>query len=354
MKPTLSLGALSAALLAARIAHAQPTTPACPSPDALEREVAAREGPDALLRYGRDLRVLRCEAESLRPLEAIPDAARSPEAHAQIGSAHQALGNWVQAEASMRRAMAASADPWVAQHRARMERAYGEIQRRVGRLELLGGVQGAEVRINGEPRGRLPLPEPLIVVAGTHTLQVIAPHYFPITINVVVGASLTSRESIVMRRVDEVPNVPIPIPRTELVSEGPAVTPASARLREDRAGLSPWFWVAGVGAVAFAGASVAGFVMADGAATDFNAVGSGCASPDVVAPSDAGQPQACRALASRRDLGLALGIGGAALGALSLGATLWIGAAHTASRSVARAPLCAPTGPASLSCAWRF
>lgn len=55
----------------------------------------------------------------------------------------------------------------MAQHRARMERAYGEIQRRVGRLELLGGVQGAEVRINGEPRGRLPLPEPLIVVAGT-------------------------------------------------------------------------------------------------------------------------------------------------------------------------------------------
>src|SRR5215471_13322906 len=103
--------------------------------------------------------------------ELLPDA----RSLAQMGLAEQALGRWIDARGHLREALIQERDPWITRRRDVLERAVRAIDDHLGELDVLGGVPGAEVKVNGHAVGALPLARPLVVPAGTVTLEVSAP-----------------------------------------------------------------------------------------------------------------------------------------------------------------------------------
>jgi hypothetical protein len=189
---------------AALIACAALATPA--GVDAQTTEV------DALLRRGLSMRRDGHDAEAYQAFEAAWNVSRSPRARAQMGLAAQALGRWADADRFVREALAVSGDGWVSERRAVLERSLSDIDAHLGRLELRCNVDGAEVRVDGAPRGTTPLPEPLRLPAGTVTLQIGAPGYLEVTRQAVLAIGQATREQIDLVAVPRVTSPPPPEP----------------------------------------------------------------------------------------------------------------------------------------------
>jgi hypothetical protein len=97
-------------------------------------------------------------------------------AAAQLGLAEQALGLFVAAEKHLRAALETE-DPFVEQNRDVLEQSLETVRSRLGTLDVKSNVEGAELYVNGELRGTLPLEEPLRVVGGTVQMRVKAEGY---------------------------------------------------------------------------------------------------------------------------------------------------------------------------------
>ena len=122
---------------------------------------------DDLIRQGVERRRQRDDAGALRLFEQAYEAGHSPRALAQIALAEQALGKWVSASEHLRQALAIQGDPWIAKNRAALTEATARVGEHVGWIEIFGGPQGAEVRLDGTARGTLPLPRPLAAPTGS-------------------------------------------------------------------------------------------------------------------------------------------------------------------------------------------
>jgi hypothetical protein len=109
--------------------------------------------------------------------------------------AEQALGRWVAAYEHLNEALEAKNDGWIAKNRSTINDALGEVGDHVGRLEILGGVPGAEVRIDGVPRGTLPLRGPLNLTTGNVTIDLSATGFVPVHRTAVVRPRQTTRET---------------------------------------------------------------------------------------------------------------------------------------------------------------
>jgi tetratricopeptide (TPR) repeat protein len=169
-------GALSALLLLATpTAHAQ-------DPEALyARGIQLREGGDdeaALEQFAR--------AYALAP---------SGRLLAQMGFAEQALGRWPRAEEHLLAAQAART-PWIVSHASVIQGALATIAARLGTVELIGGVAGARVRVDGEDRGTLPAAARVRVPAGSMVVEVQANGYFTYQRALQVAAGATVRETV--------------------------------------------------------------------------------------------------------------------------------------------------------------
>lgn len=154
----------------------------------------------SLLRQGVEARQRGRDDDALALFRQAYAQEQSANALAQIGLAEQALGRWVDAERHLREALASTEDRWIQRNRASLQSAYATVLRRVGRLEIHSNVRGAEVRVNGQHAGALPLSEPLRVAAGTITLEVLADGYYPESRRVEVTPSTLSRETVELRR----------------------------------------------------------------------------------------------------------------------------------------------------------
>src|SRR6478609_9704495 len=114
---------------------------------------------DRLIRHGIELRkALDDEAAALEFQKAY-DLIHTPRAAGQLGLAEQALGRWEDAEHHIREAMQASGDPWIVKNQAVLADALGIIQGHLGRVEVMGDPEGADVSVNGRKVGKLPLAE---------------------------------------------------------------------------------------------------------------------------------------------------------------------------------------------------
>ena len=164
-------------------------------------EAAASPADDAepLVQEGIALRSKLHDAEALDRFQRAFDIAKTPRIQAQIGVAEQALGRWVPAEVHLAAALDATNDGWIVKNRATLETALGAVRMHVGSLEILGQPVGAEVRIDGETLGRLPLPAPLHLAAGRITLEVRAGGYFPVSRVVTIEPRILTRESVALR-----------------------------------------------------------------------------------------------------------------------------------------------------------
>jgi hypothetical protein len=214
---------------------------------------------DELIRRGVSLRRERRDSEALDLFRRAYEAQHATRALAQIGLAEQALARWVVSEADIERALAETSDPWVAAHREGLERALTEVRRHLARLEVIADVDGAELWINGERAGVLPL-GPLRVLSGRLTFQVRAPDRLPVQRDLDLPPSAESVERVMLP-----PMVaPTTLPQTVALTDATA-TP--------RSGVHPRTiaWAALAGGGVFLGGGLAANIYRNDRASTFNA-----------------------------------------------------------------------------------
>lgn len=153
---------------------------------------------EALLRKGIDLRKQGREREALAVFEQCAQVERSPRVIAQIGLAEQALGLWSRAADHLKEALAAAADPWIKKNERALKDSFAVVQEHVGRLEMWGTPDGAEVLLDGEAVGTLPM-VPMTVATGTLVVTVRAQGYLEISRTVEIRKGMFLREHVVLR-----------------------------------------------------------------------------------------------------------------------------------------------------------
>lgn len=284
---------------------------------------------EAELTRAMDHRQHSRESEAFAILQALWERCPSPRVRAQMALAEQGLGRWEDAYGHLREAMRNDLDPWIRARQEPLARALEIIRGHLARVEVSADVAGAELALDGERVGVLPLPEPLVVPRGRARLRVSAAGHRAVERVVTVAAGQVAREAFALE--------PEPLSaRRE--------SPRAATRAEPSAGASPaWAvfgWSAvGVGAVLGAlgawqavawstqGDEAAGATPASpgelGAWARFhesvNAEGrlgaaEVCALADGSAAPDGAQVRSlCAENASRAGLAWGLGLGGAAL-----------------------------------------
>jgi hypothetical protein len=150
---------------------------------------------EALIQRGIELRRNDQDAEALAQFQRAYTIRKTPRALAQIGLAEQALGKWGAADRHIRQAMEAGDDSWIRKNRAVLDQSLKAIARHVGHLDIRGTPAGAEVRIDGELVGTLPLAKPVAVAGGGVAIEVRAPGYLPIVRGTEILAGGFVRES---------------------------------------------------------------------------------------------------------------------------------------------------------------
>jgi hypothetical protein len=149
-----------------------------------------------LVAQGVQLRVQGQDEAAFQLFTQAYERYHTPRAQAQLGLAAQALGRWAVAETHLQAALVADNDPWIVDKRAALQEALTVVRRRLGSLEVLADVTGAEVLVDGQSMGRLPLAGPLRLAAGTVVVQVQAAGYVPVQRPVLVSAGQLARESL--------------------------------------------------------------------------------------------------------------------------------------------------------------
>lgn len=119
---------------------------------------------DALIREGVQLRRQKRDAEALERFERAHRLTPSPRALAQIGLAELAISRFDVAEAHLREALDRP-DAWVLHNRATLERSLNAAGAHLGSLTVSSNVEDAELWLNGQRTGALPL-GPQRVLAG--------------------------------------------------------------------------------------------------------------------------------------------------------------------------------------------
>ncbi len=144
---------------------------------------------ERLIRHGIELRKAHDDEGAARAFQQAYDQVHTPRAAGQLGLAEQALGRWEDAERHVGEALHATGDAWVAKNRATLDEALGTIEAHLGRIEVLGDPEGAEVSVNGRAVGKLPLADAVRVSAGQVDVEMRSPGYLPVqrTLTIVGG-----------------------------------------------------------------------------------------------------------------------------------------------------------------------
>jgi hypothetical protein len=169
---------------------------------------ADRDDPDALIAQG--LKAMR-KGDYHAALEAFQRAHQArptTRSHAEIGLAEQALHRWVEAEADLAGAMAEKEDAWLEEHRSLLDKSLADVRSHLGILIVVSGPRGAEVKIDGQPRGVLPLPGPLFLLPGMAEVEITAPGRRPWHAEAPIAPGETSRLAPIFEPLDLPPVMP--------------------------------------------------------------------------------------------------------------------------------------------------
>ena len=140
----------------------------------------------ALRRSGGDEEALRLFLDAERQ---APDSVR---VLLHVTAAAQATGRWLMAHEYLQKAAAFRSDPYYQRYRASIKNIEDAVAQHVGQLRVLGSPQGAEVLMNGESVGKLPMSSAQVVEVGSYVLEVKKPGYYALKrpINVTAGGTL--------------------------------------------------------------------------------------------------------------------------------------------------------------------
>jgi hypothetical protein len=167
---------------------------------------------ESLMREGISLRRSGNDLAALTRFQQAFGLNQTPRAEAQIGLAEQALGRWTAADKHLKEALESASDPWIRKNRASLLEARAVVVTHLGQIEIAGVPVGAEVRVDGELIGRLPLSRPITVTAGGVAVEVRAPGYVPIVRATTVTARTLTRETFTLQPLSPAVE-PSPAPR---------------------------------------------------------------------------------------------------------------------------------------------
>lgn len=293
-----------------------------------------------LVERGIELRIQHRDDEALALFRRAYEATPKPRTRAQIGLAEQALGSWVSAEVDLSAAMAADNDPWIKANAVALDGALAIIRSHLGSLEVRSNVDDkvvAELFVDDNKVGPVPIPKPVRLVLGTHRVEVRAPGYTTSSRTVEVTAGAMLRESFELARETPAParaKVEPPPKDGRVLAPNPQPGGAQRTLGWTMLGV-------GVAVGAFA---LVSFALHDGQVRAYN--------DDATCPgrSASAQPSQCLDRIDAADrwltIGIATAVGG---GTLALGGLIVALSAPSASKGAATAILCTSRG-----CGLRF
>lgn len=133
--------------------------------------------PETLVRQALELRRAGQDMEALVRLERAHKQSPTPRITAQLGLCLQALGRWAEADQRLAQALAAANDPWIEKNRTILKESSEVAKSHVARVEVVGEPSGAEVFINGQKVGQLPLEAAIAVNEGQVDVELQAPGF---------------------------------------------------------------------------------------------------------------------------------------------------------------------------------
>jgi hypothetical protein len=232
--------------------------------------IARADDVESLLKRSNELRRAGRDRDALAELEKAAKIERSARVVAQLALAEQALGLWVKAEADMKEALAGGHDAWIRKNHASLEQALQLIGKHLGTLDLWGEPAGAEVLVEEQTAGTLPLPQPLRVPEGEVSVTVRAPGFTTARRAFQITAGEYRREHLTLHAA--APAVPPALDLPRAGGEANRGADASLVTGAGQPGPAPegarpiyarwWFWV-GIGVVV-AGATAAALVLRSG------------------------------------------------------------------------------------------
>jgi hypothetical protein len=163
---------------------------------------AADESPavEALIQRGIQLRRTGDDEAALAVfLQAESEAPTSVRVLLHVVTAAQAAGKWLMADEYMRRVNRDKEDAYYRRHRVSIEQVESAITQRVGQFQALGTPEGAEIRLNGEPIGKLPMAEPRSLETGTYVMEVASAGHYNLRRPISVTGGVLTRESVELR-----------------------------------------------------------------------------------------------------------------------------------------------------------
>ena len=314
------------------------------------------EEAEALVRQGNQLRSAGDDQGALPIFQKAVAVHPSPRTWAQLGLVEKALGRWADADGHLTDALRnGNQDPWIQKNVNVLEKTLAEAKRQVARIEITGDPVGADVLVNGRPVGKVPLPQPIRVNAGTVDIELRAPGYKP-TLRTVAVVGLQYQPVVIRLEREgsgEAPPVPPP----------PGGGPLSLDAAQGQSS-QPWRpWVIG-GAVAGSavgiGVGILGALQHDQKVTDFNKRPCGEAPDGSIVNKNSGmRDQTCADLRTGYKNAKTMAIvgftAGAALGVTALIVYLTTPSGGGGETAMASAPVCAAgPGHVGVGCTLRF
>jgi hypothetical protein len=147
----------------------------------VERPAKAAEPAEIenLIRQGVELRQKNKDQAALPFFQRAYDLERSPRTAAQLGLVELSLGYAIAAERHLAEALSSPHHLWVTRNRPQLEVALTEAQKAIAKVIVTGNPRGAEVVVNGQLVGTLPLTEAVAVPEGTVQILVRGPGFEP-------------------------------------------------------------------------------------------------------------------------------------------------------------------------------
>jgi hypothetical protein len=127
---------------------------------------------EALIEQANTYRRQGMDHKALPLMQKAYNLAHTARTAAQLGLVEIALGYWLQAERHLAESLTSTRDPWIHKNRAELERALAGVRASIGEVDIQGAPAGAEVFVNGQLVGSLPLSKPPRVGDGPVHVEV--------------------------------------------------------------------------------------------------------------------------------------------------------------------------------------
>jgi PEGA domain-containing protein/tetratricopeptide repeat protein len=274
--PRSARGGLASLLLALAVAqpgtaHAAPephaTAPAAAAPRAAAPRAAADASPgvEELIQRGIALRRAGDDAAALEVFHrAERKSPGSVRIMLHIVTAAQAAGRWLEASAYLREVSEHKDDPYYRQYREEIAQVEKVINTRVGSFLAIGTPAGAEVRINGNVIGTLPMERAEPIQSGSYQLEVSLPGYYNERRTIGITGGVLAREAFALNLL---PKAPVASAARASGAEGALVTDDAPREWYEQ----PWLtWALAGTSAALLTTSVVAFALREDHAARWN------------------------------------------------------------------------------------